>query len=85
RGVGMAVVALGGGRTTPTDRIDHRVGFDQLLGLGTTADNRTPIARIHARDEASAIDAENRLRAAYRFGATAPTFPLIPERIAPTE
>src|SRR5690606_38148445 len=26
RGVGMAVVALGGGRTMPTDSIDHRVG-----------------------------------------------------------
>ncbi len=27
RGVGMAVVALGGGRATPTDRIDHRGRF----------------------------------------------------------
>jgi thymidine phosphorylase len=85
RGVGMAVVALGGGRTTPTDRIDHGVGFDRLLGLGATADSQTPIARIHARDEASAIDAENRVRAAYRFGAAAPSFPLIADRIAPTE
>ncbi|KRA95043.1 thymidine phosphorylase [Devosia sp. Root685] len=85
RGVGMAVVALGGGRTTPTDRIDHRVGFDRLLGLGAAADAKTPIARIHARDEASAVDAENRLRAAYRFGQTAPDFPLIADRIAPTE
>lgn len=85
RGVGMAVVALGGGRTTPTDRIDHRVGFDRLLGLGAAADAKTPIARIHARDEASAIDAESRLRAAYRFGHAAPNFPLIADRIAPTE
>ena len=85
RRVGMAVVALGGGRATPTDRIDHRVGFDRLLGLGTKVDNQTPIARIHARDEASAIDAEARLRAAYRFGAAAPEFPLIADRIAPTE
>ena len=54
RGVGMAVVALGGGRATPTDSIDHRVGFDRLLGLGATVDAQTPIARIHARDEASA-------------------------------
>ena len=34
RGVGMAVVALGGGRRMPTDKIDHAVGFDRLLGLG---------------------------------------------------
>ncbi|MET0435972.1 MAG: thymidine phosphorylase [Devosia sp.] len=85
RGVGMAVVALGGGRATPTDRIDHRVGFDRLLGLGAKVDSQTPIARIHARDETSANDAESRIRAAYRFGATAPSFPLIADRIAPTE
>ena len=85
RGVGMAVVALGGGRATPTDSIDHRVGFDRLLGLGAMVDPKTPIARIHARDEASAKDAETRLRAAYRFGHAAPHFPLIADRIAPSE
>jgi thymidine phosphorylase len=85
RGVGMAVVALGGGRATPTDSIDHRVGFDRLAGLGAKVDARTPIARIHAADEVSAADAEARLRAAYRLGGKAPNFALIADRIAPTE
>ena len=84
RGVGMAVVALGGGRTTPTDSIDYTVGFDRLVGLGTKVDGQTPIARIHARDEASASDAEARLKSAYRLGNTAPSFPLIADTIAPT-
>jgi thymidine phosphorylase len=84
RGVGMAVVALGGGRTMPTDSIDHTVGFDRLLGLGASADGGTPIARIHARDEASAADAEARLKSAYRLGDSAPVFPLIADRITPT-
>ncbi|MDB5536519.1 MAG: deoA [Devosia sp.] len=84
RGVGMAVVALGGGRATPTDAIDHRVGFDRLLGLGALADASMPIARIHARDEASAADAESRLKSAYRLGEHAPANPLIADRIAPT-
>ena len=84
RGVGMAVVALGGGRTMPSDTIDHAVGFDRLAGLGAVADARTPIARIHARDEASAADAEARLRAAYKFGEGATTQPLIADRIEPT-
>jgi thymidine phosphorylase len=82
KGVGMAVVALGGGRATPTDTIDHTVGFDRLLGLGTQADDAMPIARIHARDEASAADAERRLKAAYRLGDHAPNNPLIADRIA---
>ncbi|MBD8065719.1 thymidine phosphorylase [Devosia sp. PTR5] len=82
RGVGMTVVALGGGRATPTDRIDHRVGFDRLAGLGTPVDATTPIARIHAADEASAADAEARLRAAYSLGKEVPNNPLIADRIA---
>ena len=85
RGIGMAVVALGGGRATPTDSIDHRVGFDRLAGLGAAIDPRTPIARIHAADEASAADAEKRLRAAYTLGGAVPNNPLIAQRIAPTE
>ncbi|SMQ58305.1 thymidine phosphorylase [Devosia lucknowensis] len=85
RGVGMAVVALGGGRATPTDVIDHRVGFDRLAPLGAMADARTPIARIHAADEVSAKDAEARLRRAYGLGGSVPNNPLIAARIEPKE
>jgi thymidine phosphorylase len=85
RGVGMAVVVLGGGRRMPTDTIDHAVGFDRLAGLGTKVDAGTPLARLHARDEASAADAEQRLIAAYALGEKAPNHPLIPERIEPKE
>ncbi len=84
RGVGMAVVALGGGRTLPTDTIDHTVGFDRLVGLGTAVDAATPIARIHARDEATAAEAEARLKSAYRLGEAHVAFPLIADTIAPT-
>ena len=83
KGVGMAVVTLGGGRTTPTDPIDHTVGFDRLLGLGAAVDPKTPIARIHARDEASAAEAERRLKSAYQIGDGAPAYPLIADRITP--
>ncbi len=85
RGVGMAVVALGGGRTMPTDSIDHSVGFDRLAALGTSVGTGAPIARIHARDEASAADAETRLKSAYRLGDTPPSHTLIAAHIPPTE
>ncbi len=85
RGVGMAVVALGGGRRMPTDMIDHAVGFDRLAGLGVKVDAATPLARLHARDEAGAADAERRLVAAYTLGESAPRHPLILERIEPQE
>jgi thymidine phosphorylase len=83
KGVGMAVVTLGGGRTTPSDSIDHSVGFDRLVGLGGRVDAQTPIARIHARTEAAAEEAQRRLKSAYRLGDTAPGHALIADRIAP--
>lgn len=84
RGVGMAVVALGGGRARPSDTIDHRVGFDRLAGLDAWVDASTPIARLHAADEASAADAEARLRAAYALGDPGSGHPLIADRITVT-
>jgi thymidine phosphorylase len=79
--IGWSVVGLGGGRTKPTDGIDHAVGFDRLLGLGARVDAHTPIARIHANDAAKADAAEARLQAAYSLGDAAPTHPLIVDQI----
>ncbi len=82
RGVGMAVVAAGGGRRLPTDSIDFAVGFDQLLGLGHTVDVQTPLARVHLRDESMAADVTDRLLAAYSItDGEVPTHPLIADHI----
>ncbi|KLN61390.1 thymidine phosphorylase [Kiloniella spongiae] len=48
REIGMAVVALGGGRSKPGQEIDHSVGFDRIVPLGTRVDSNHPVARIHA-------------------------------------
>jgi thymidine phosphorylase len=85
RGVGMAVVALGGGRRLPTDRIDHAVGFDRLVGLGVKVDAKTPIARLHARDEQSASHAEQRIKKACMLGDVGCGHPLIAEFIPAPE
>lgn len=83
KGVGMAVVALGGGRRMPSDKIDHAVGFDQLAGLGEIVGTNRPIARLHARDETSAVEAERRLAEAYAIGTDAPDHSLISDQIMP--
>jgi thymidine phosphorylase len=83
--LGMTVVALGGGRTRPQDSIDHRVGFDRLLGLGARVKPGTPLARVHARTEADAEMAADRLAAAYVIGEAGPARPLIPDRLLPGE
>ena len=83
RAVGMGVVTLGGGRRLPTDGIDYAVGFDRLMGLGSRMEPGMPLARVHARTEAAAEEASARLVAAYTLGDTAPSHPLIADRVDP--
>ncbi|MDR3472843.1 MAG: thymidine phosphorylase [Devosia sp.] len=81
--IGMSVVALGGGRSRAADTIDHSVGYDRLLGLGATIGPGTPLGRVHARTAEEAEMGAARLRAAYTLGASAPSHPLIAERLLP--
>ncbi|MDC7746312.1 thymidine phosphorylase [Rhizobium binxianense] len=67
RGIGVSVIDLGGGRRHPKDRIDHRVGFSELLPLGTRVSAGDPIALVHAADEAAAEKAAAALAAHYRI------------------
>ncbi|MBX4940221.1 thymidine phosphorylase [Rhizobium binae] len=67
RGIGVSVIDLGGGRRHPADRIDHRVGFSELLPLGTRVNAGEPIALVHAADEAAAERAAAALAAHYRI------------------
>lgn len=82
RGVGLAVVALGGGRTRPQDPVDHAVGLIELAGIGDEAGPERPLGIVHARDAAGFAAAEARLRQAYTLGEAAVTRgPLTAERI----
>ena len=51
RALGMAIVALGGGRKHPDEGIDHAVGLASVVEIGDEVDTRTPLAIIHARRE----------------------------------
>lgn len=82
KAIGMAVVTLGGGRRLPTDGIDFAVGFDRMVGLGAKVDGKTRSCVIHARGENLAEEAERRFRAAFTIGETAPSHPLIADRIS---
>jgi len=69
RALGLAVVALGGGRSRPTDAVDHRVGLTDVAGLGTpVGPGGAPLCIVHAADEDSAEQAAARIRAAMRIG-----------------
>ena len=70
KALGLAVVELGGGRLQTTDKIDYSVGLDWILGLGLSADQETPLCRIHARTQDEADRAEARIHAAYKISQT---------------
>ncbi len=73
RAVGLAVVALGGGRTREDDPVDHSVGLTDVAAPGEeVAPGGRPLASVHARDEESAERAADALRAAYELGDAAP-------------
>jgi thymidine phosphorylase len=78
RAIGLAVVALGGGRARPGDAIDPRVGLSDLLPLGTSVSAGQALALVHAATDAAAADAVRRVQAAFTVGDTsaAPT-PLV--------
>ena len=69
RGVGFAVVALGGGRMRAQDAIDPAVGLSALAGLGEAVGPDRPLGIVHARDEDGFAQAQERLRRAYRISS----------------
>ena len=83
RGLGLAVIELGGGRRRAQDKIDHAVGLDQLLGKNFISDMNTPLCMVHARDEASFNRAATIVKAAYTIGAKATELPPVLETITP--
>lgn len=68
RAIGMAVVAMGGGRRVATDEIDYAVGFDEFIRLGEVADSDKPLAVIHARSEEQWEESAKALRSAIKVG-----------------
>ncbi len=72
RGIGLAVVSLGGGRRRPSDAIDFAVGLTELAGLGDKIEAGQPLALVHARTEAAAQQAIAEIQAAYQISDSAP-------------
>ncbi|WP_120636266.1 thymidine phosphorylase [Ruegeria sp. EL01] len=62
--LGLAVVALGGGRQVESDQIDPAVGVSQLLRLGDRVAKGEPLAFVHAAREDAAHRAAATISAA---------------------
>ncbi|MFI5312094.1 MAG: hypothetical protein ACHQQ3_12720, partial [Gemmatimonadales bacterium] len=73
RVVGLGITAMGGGRATMDDTLDHSVGFQITVRPGDRVRSGDALATILARDEASAAAGRAALDAAITIGGAAVT------------
>jgi thymidine phosphorylase len=83
RALGLAVVALGGGRRHGGERIDPRVGLTHLVVPGQVVAAGEPLARVHAADAASAEAVAGAVAGAFVLGDTAPPASPVVHEVVP--
>src|SRR5690606_23597422 len=84
RALGLAAVALGGGRQKRGDPIDHRVGLVVQAEVGARLDPGAPLCTVRAATEDAAAGIRPAVGAAFRLadGPVDP-LPIVYERVAP--
>ncbi len=76
RDVGLAVVALGGGRVRESDPVDHSVGLTEVAAPGErVGPGERPLAVVHAASPDAAERCADALRDAYVVGEAATEAP----------
>lgn len=72
RGLGMAMIEIGGGRRVASDKIDYAVGLNEMIRLGQNVNEQTPLAMLHAQTEEQWQQAANAVRTAVKVADEAP-------------
>lgn len=82
RGIGLAIVEMGGGRRMPSDKIDFSVGMTQIAAIGDeVGKGARPLCTLHAKDEAEWQQAAALIKKCVTIGA-AQQQKLIADRIS---
>ena len=79
RQLGVAILALGGGRRLISDKINPWVGLTELKRTGHKLEPGEPLVIIHAADESTADQAQRLISEAYILGEQSLTVPLFEE------
>lgn len=72
RGVGHAIIELGGGRRQVGEKLDFSVGLSDVAPIGSHLDGSTPLALVHAASEDDAERAERIILEAVTLGDEMP-------------
>jgi thymidine phosphorylase len=77
RAIGLAVIALGGGRARAGDTVDPRVGLSDVRAVGARVARGEPLAIVHAADDDSAQTALRSVAAAIQIADQATALPVL--------
>jgi thymidine phosphorylase len=80
--LGLAVVALGGGRKVESDRINPAVGLTNMVCLGEKVAQNQPLCMVHAASEDAAQTAAVAVQNAVTIGRGADIAPLIRKEVS---
>ena len=81
REIGIAVVALGGGRSHADDAIDPSVGLTEMIDTGAPIRAGSPLCIVHAASDSSADEAIAIVRRSIRIGEATAEKPVVMERV----
>ena len=83
RGIGLSIIEMKGGRTTPEQQLDYATGYSEFCQIGEFVDNQKPLAIIHAQTEEQFTRAADNLRQLITIGSNKPQLsPDIIEKIS---
>lgn len=72
RKVGLGVIMLGGGRTSPTQKINYTTGFTSFCQIGDKVDTKTPLCYVHAEDKDKIPEIKKLIAEAIQISSTKP-------------
>lgn len=71
--VGMALIGVKGGRTTPEQKLDYATGFSDFCQIGDLITKEIPLCIIHAQNEQDWSEAAQRLLKNIKISSKKPT------------
>ncbi|HCU58641.1 MAG TPA: thymidine phosphorylase [Alphaproteobacteria bacterium] len=81
RDIGLLLIELKGGRTHPTQTVDHATGFTDFVQIGDKIDVKTPLCYVHAQNEADYQKVSAELHKFIIIGEKPKEQPIILEKI----
>lgn len=72
RGIGLSIIELHGGRTSPEQKIDYACGYSNFCQIGDVVSKKNPLAIVHAKTEEEFKLAESNLQKLITIGEKVP-------------